>query len=242
MVLSEATQDYLQFARHELVHSPPTVLSYQSWLRKFARWLDESGTPDPPVREISVTQIRRYSYSLSGRNLRPRTVRGALNALRAMFTYLVDMGALATNPAREVRMPKKDAATRLLVMDEDLVKLLEAAERQRTDFRCICDRAVLSVLIFCELRRQELLDLTIHALKLEDQSLLVQQGKTTPAILLCLTPQCGRELQHQVMRGLDPTYLSVYHPSQALCLHPWEGCRAYARVRVTIHLQSHRSP
>ena len=65
MVLSEATQDYLQFARHELGHSPSTVLSYQSWLRKFARWLGESGTPDPPVREISVTQIRRYSYSLS---------------------------------------------------------------------------------------------------------------------------------------------------------------------------------
>ena len=71
MVLSEATRDYLQFARHELGHSPSTVLSYQSWLRKFARWLEENDTLDPPVREISVTQIPRNSYSLSGRNLRP---------------------------------------------------------------------------------------------------------------------------------------------------------------------------
>jgi site-specific recombinase XerC len=86
---------------------------------------------------------------------------------------------LAANPAAEVRLPKKDAATRLLVADEDLVRLLEAAERQRSDFRSVRDRAVLSVFIFCGLRRQELLALRLSALNLADQSLLVQQGKAT---------------------------------------------------------------
>jgi site-specific recombinase XerD len=177
MVLSEATRDYLQFARHELGHSPSTIVSYQSWLRHFARWLEENGSPDPRVSEISTQQVRRYMYALSARNLRPRTVRGALNAVRALFAYLKAEGAIAENMPLEVRLPKKDAATRLTVNDEDLERLLEATERQHSDFRCVRDRAVLSVLIFCGLRRQELIDLTVQALNLADQSLLVQQGK-----------------------------------------------------------------
>jgi len=177
MVLSEAIQDYGEYARHERRYSKNTYYAYISWLRNFAGWLEEAGLPDPPPPEISVSLIRRYSYSLSSRKLRPRTIRGALLALRSFFAYLGEMGALSSNPAAEVRLPKKDAATRLLVTDEDLARLLEAAGRQHSDFRSVRDRAVLSVLIFCALRRQELLDLTVQAINLADRSLLVQQGK-----------------------------------------------------------------
>lgn len=177
MVLSEAIHDYCQYARHELGHTTATYYSYVSWQRNFAAWLADQGMPDPPIQEVTASVIRRYQYSLSGRNLRPRTIRGALHAVRAVFTYLVEMGVLPTNPAKEVKLPKKDAATRLTVDDDDLIKLLEAAERQRSDFRCVRDKAVLSVLIFCGLRRQEFLDLTVGAVNLKEQSLLVEQGK-----------------------------------------------------------------
>jgi site-specific recombinase XerD len=187
MVLSEAIRDFGEYARHELGHTTSTYHSYVSWQRNFAGWLAEQGLPDPPIQEISASLVRRYSYSLSGRNLRPRTIRGALHSLRSMFDYLVGMGALAENPAKEVRLPKKDAATRLIVTDDDLVKLLEASERQASDFRCVRDKSVLSVLIFCGLRRQELLDLTVQSINLADQSLLVQQGKgqKSRTIYLC---------------------------------------------------------
>lgn len=177
MVLSEAIQDYGEFMRHELGQAATTYHVYVSWQRNFARWLAETGIPDPPVTEISTSLIRRYSYSMSSRGLRPRTIRGVLHALRALFKYLHDQGAISSNPALEVRLPKKDAATRLTVGDEDLIRLLEATGRQRTDFRCVRDRAILSVLIFCGLRRQELLDLTVEAVNLPDRSLLIQQGK-----------------------------------------------------------------
>jgi site-specific recombinase XerD len=187
MVLSEAIQDYGDYIRHELGHATTTFYSYRSWQRNFARWLAENGMPDPLVREVGVSLIRRYAYHLSGRGLRPRTVRGALHALRALFGYLTERGALAANPAAEVRLPKKDAATRRLVTDDDLVRLLEAAERQRSEFRSVRDRAVLAVFIYCGLRRQELLDLRLTALNLADQSLLVQQGKgkRSRTIYLC---------------------------------------------------------
>jgi site-specific recombinase XerD len=187
MVLSDAIGDYSQFARHELGHSPNTYHAYVSWQRNFARWLADNGMPDPPVKEISGALIRRWSYYLSGGNRRPRTVRSALHAIRALFRYLAEHNVLPSDPSLEVRLPKKDAATRLLVTDEDLIKLLEAAERQRSDYRAVRDRAVLSVLIFCALRRQELIDLTVGAVNLNDRSLLVQHGKGNKSrtIFLC---------------------------------------------------------
>jgi hypothetical protein len=81
MVLSEAIGDYGEYARHKLGHTTSTYYSYVSWQRNFARWLAANGTCDPPVQEITAQVVRRYSYSLSGRNLRPRTIRGALHAL-----------------------------------------------------------------------------------------------------------------------------------------------------------------
>jgi hypothetical protein len=47
---------------------------------------------------------------------------------------LVGHAAVETNPFLEVRLPKKDAARRLLVSDEELVTLLEAATRQPCAF------------------------------------------------------------------------------------------------------------
>lgn len=187
MVLSEAIEDYGEFMRHELGHTASTYHAYVSWHRNFGRWLAENGFPDPPVTEISEALIRRYSYSMSSRGVRPRTIRGALHALRALFRYLHEQGAVKSNPTTEVRLPKKDAATRLTVTDEDLIRLLEATERQRSDFRCVRDRAVLSVLIFCGVRRQELLDLKVDAVSLADRSLLIQQGKGMKArtVYLC---------------------------------------------------------
>jgi integrase/recombinase XerC len=176
-MLSEAIRDYLDYARYEAGHSAKTLKCYQTRQREFERWLAEQGFSDPPIDEITTELIRRFSYSLSARKLRPRTIRSAMGAVRALFPYLVAQGALRYDLSRKVTLPKLDAAERRLVDDDDLQKLLEAAGRQLSVFRCTRDRGMLAVLIYCGLRRQELLDLRLTDLNLETRSLLVQQGK-----------------------------------------------------------------
>jgi integrase len=83
---------------------------------------------------------------------RPRVCRALVSAKQDAAS------PLAPTPTELVRMPTKDAANRLLVDDETLEKLLEAAGRQADDFRDVRDTAVLAILVFCGLRRQELLD------------------------------------------------------------------------------------
>jgi hypothetical protein len=67
-----------------------------------------------------------------------------MSALRTLFGYLIRMGALTKDPTREVALPKLDDARRLLVVDNDLVQLLEAAQRQHSGFRCERDGAILA--------------------------------------------------------------------------------------------------
>jgi site-specific recombinase XerD len=188
MLLSEAIRDFAAYARTELGHTPATIITYASRQRHFARWLAGRGLAAPVVSEVTPDLIRRYQYALSAQNLRPRSIRGSLNALRALFAYLASMGDASTNPALEVKLPKKDDAHRLLVTDDDLVRLLQACERQRTEFRSVRDKAILAVLIYCGVRRQELLNLTVPAINMADGSLLVQhgKGKKSRVIPLCV--------------------------------------------------------
>lgn len=87
------------------------------------------------MREISGSLIRRWYYAHASRGQRPRTLRGALHALRALFRYLTDQGAIPADPALEVRLPKRDAAVRLLVTDDVLEALLDTAQSQGLDAR-----------------------------------------------------------------------------------------------------------
>jgi site-specific recombinase XerD len=187
MTFSEAIDDYRTGARHELGHSQATYYAYVATYQQFARWLAAAGQPDPPIRESTSQLLRRYYFSIAGQNLRPRTIRGKLVALRALFGYLAAQGVIPENPALALKLPRLDAAQRYLVGDDDLQKLLEATEKQRSDFRCMRDRALLSTLIFCGLRRAELLDLEVRQVNLEEKLLLVQQGKgsRSRAVPLC---------------------------------------------------------
>jgi integrase/recombinase XerD len=149
-------------------------------------------------------------FLVVGQNLRHRTIRGKLNALRALFRYLTDQGVIPENPALAVKMPRLNAAQRLLVSDEDLQKLLAAAGRQRTDFRRMRDRAILAVLIYCGLRRAEHAHLEVQHVNPEMGVLLVQQGKGKKARSI---PLCADALP--ILRD----WLANRQGLQ--CRHPW---------------------
>jgi site-specific recombinase XerD len=198
MYLSEAIRDFARYSLGIAGYARKTHITYQNRQRQFANWLMErKHLAEIQVQDITPELLREYVYHLSGPGgrldaapgsgrtsrstprLRPRTVRAAMNALRALFAYLAKMRVIdpRENPVLEVELPKMDAATRLLVSDEDLMRLLEATERLHSEFRRVRDRAILAVLIYCGVRRQELLDLRVADVNLGDRSLLVQQGK-----------------------------------------------------------------
>jgi site-specific recombinase XerD len=207
--LSEAIEDFREFMIHEAGYTKSTRHAYLSYIRNWARWLNESGFGDPQVTDITEAMIRRYSYGKGKQGCRPRTIRSALQGVRALLTWLHEQEAIPTNPADRIRAPKNDAAIRRTVDDGVLEQLLEAAGRQADDFRAIRDTAVLSVLIFTGIRRQELLDLEVGHVNLADQSLLIQQGKGKKSRVVPLCPKAVEALQDWMAWR---TSHSVKHP------------------------------
>jgi site-specific recombinase XerD len=175
--LKDAIADYLAYIVHEAGLSKSTHKSYQFWLNNLHRWMVENGYPEPTIDDYTPALLRRYLYSLSGRNLRPRTIRGAFHPIKGLAAHLVRAGAIPADVSKGVMLPKKDAAVRLTVSDEEIELLLDATQKQRDLKRRAFDLALLSVLVYGGLRRQELIDLEIGDINLAEGSILVRAGK-----------------------------------------------------------------
>lgn len=177
MELYGVMEDYLRALKFEQGAAATTFKGYQAQLRHFHNWLMGNGYPAPVVADFNTPVLRRFLYYLGGKGLRPRTVRSYFHPLRALGEFLVANGLLKDNPAKALAMPKKDAAQRETVSDEEVRELLAACERQRNARRVAACRAVLCVLIYGGLRRAEVCDLQVEDVNVKEKSLLVRMGK-----------------------------------------------------------------
>lgn len=74
-------------------------------------------------------------------------------------------------------MPKKDAAIRLTISDEEVEALLDACSKIRNLKRSALATAVFSVLAYSGLRRSEMMSLRVEDVNFVDGSILVRSGK-----------------------------------------------------------------
>ena len=131
MQFSQAIEAYIAYIKYQRRLSPNTVAGYQAWLRNFEKWLKENGYSEPAVSDLTTPLLMRFCQSMSERQKRPRTIRSAFSPIQSLGTFLVEQGILSENPAPKVKLPKKDAAIRQLVTDQEVGRLLDACERQR---------------------------------------------------------------------------------------------------------------
>ena len=216
MFLKDAVEEYLLYLQHERSGSHNTLKSYAGSLQRFANWLAANGTPNPPVVEITTLLARRYLYHLSEQGLRPRTRLRHWAAIRSLFTMLTEREVFSENPLAKIALPKKDPARRLLVSDEELIQVIEAAGSQRIAWRAARDQAVLAILIFTGLRRTEVLDLRLQDVDLGRSMLYVAHGKGDKARWV---PLC-REAKEYV-----ETWLTFRPPA----MHDWLWAYGQAR-------------
>lgn len=210
MLLSAAVCDYVRYLSTERGLARRSIFTYQSWLRDLVGWMAENGYDPPHVADLTMPVLRRLLYyKAEKQHHRPRTIRGAFNAIRGMCDFFVIMGLLPSNPGREVTLPKRDAEVRLTISNEEIKALFVAVERQRDKRRVALSRAMLHVLVYGALRREELLCLKVGDIHIENDvvRVTIQKGKgnkrrriwlpdsSTPAIKewLALRGECSHD-------------------------------------------------
>jgi integrase/recombinase XerD len=113
------------------------------------------------LRHVVRAHVLAWRNSLEGRRLAASTQRRKLAALSSLYEYLCDCNAVASNPVKGVKRPKVESqeGKTPALGDHQARRLLDAPDPSTLKGKR--DRAILSVLLFHALRREELCTLKV---------------------------------------------------------------------------------
>lgn len=112
-------------------------------------------------RIVTRAHVIAWRKALEARALAGATIRGKLAALSSLFEHLCDMNAVTHNPVKGVKRPKVDTYEgKTPALGDHQARALLDAPREDT-LKGKRDRAILSVLLFHALRREELCTLKV---------------------------------------------------------------------------------
>lgn len=241
MRLTDLMQDYVNCIKHERrLARKTTCVGYANYLHHLHVWLEENGYPDATLDAFTTPTLRRFLYFLSGRGLRPRTIRAYFHPIIGLGAYLVENKVLTENPAKALTMPKKDAAQRLLVSDEEVIQLLSACERQRVPRQVALSRALLSVLIYSGLRREELLCLHVGDINFSESSILVRSGKGSKSRTVYVCADCMTALREwMAFRPANCTHDYLWARDKSRRIYEYGLVSILDQVKVIAGLADH---
>ena len=157
--------------------SSQTRRAYQSDLRAFMAF---TGIVQPEeFRTVTRAHILAWRAELERQNLAAATIRRKLAALASLYDYLCEANAVTHNPVRGVRRPKAETSEgRTPALGDAQARALLDAPPSDT-LKGKRDRAILSVLLYHALRREELTKLLVKDFNQERRGVphLRVQGK-----------------------------------------------------------------
>jgi site-specific recombinase XerD len=107
------------------IRNANTRAAYYRAIQQFLAWVERAGYQD--LEDIEPITVAAYIETLQ-RQAAPPTVKQHMAAIRMLFSWLTEKGALAMNPAREVkteRFSRTEGKTPAFV-DGEVQKLLDA--------------------------------------------------------------------------------------------------------------------
>ena len=164
MDLTNTIINYRRFLKRRN-YSAHTVKNNINRLKHFIIWLDV------PLEKASYQHIQRYIEALMQKRLAPVTINCHLASIRAFYNYLYDEEQLSiTNPVKKrcgVRVPHP--LPRYL-KEEEVQRLFDVIKGPR-------DLAIFKLMLRCGMRVQEVTDLTLDAVDLAGNKILIRNGK-----------------------------------------------------------------
>src|SRR6266545_996404 len=141
------------------IENPRTRRAYKVDLQDF---MDFASIQSPAeMRDVKRSHVIAWRKDLELRKLAGSTVRRKLAALSSLFEYLCERNAVETNPVKGVKRPKVESyeGKTPALGDHQARKLLEAPDASTLKGKR--DRALLSLLLYHALRREEAVSLKV---------------------------------------------------------------------------------
>ncbi len=172
MLMDTVIRDFVVYLCAELGYSTQTARSYQYDLRQFCEFLEAHDVLLYP-RHVTTRLVREWVIELHGRGLSNNTVARYLYALRSFWDYLRKQEMVSEDPVREVSVPKRTRSLPRYLGAEDLQRILDASQRNRTARCAFRNYAMMTMLIFTGMRRGELINLRLSDISLTQKTVRV---------------------------------------------------------------------
>jgi site-specific recombinase XerD len=141
------------------LESPGTRRIYKTDIRDFMHYVGIQQALE--FRLITRAHVIAYRDELARRKLQGATIRRKLAALSSLYAYLCDRNAVAMNPVKGVKRPKIESyeGKTPAISDAQVRLLMEAPKGE--SLKALRDRAIISILFYHALRRDELCKLMV---------------------------------------------------------------------------------
>ena len=161
--------------------SPHTMAQYRRHVRLLAQWASD-GAHSGHVEDFSREDVTSFltatvaTRASDGRQKRPTSVNAVRTSVRCFFAYTAEVGLTATNPAARLRRAHCSPPPPRGVTDDDLQRLLDAIEKDRSS-AARRDLALVRTLSESGLRLGSAIGLNVEDLDLESREAMVRQAK-----------------------------------------------------------------
>lgn len=184
--IRQLCNEYITYCRLVRGLRPQTIINYENGLALFCKLMPEITTCDA----ITVPSVSAFFERLQVRKrvigrgeivqaVKKSTIEAYWNKLHPFFDWLVARGQLEFNPLRKLVKPKPDYTDRRKLIKTDVERIITAIETNAKNTLTLKrDRTIFYILLFCGLRKSELLGLQIRDVNLE-KKILVVRGETS---------------------------------------------------------------
>jgi site-specific recombinase XerD len=142
------------------IDNPQTRRAYQADLQDFMGFVQLQSADE--LRLVTRAHVIAWRKRLETRELSGSTIRRKLSALSSLYEFLCEANAVLANPVDGVKRPKADVNEgKTPALGDHQARRLLAAPPADT-LKGLRDRAILSVLLYHGLRREELASLKVR--------------------------------------------------------------------------------
>ena len=154
-----AYRDYLTEEKHS---SANTLSSYIRDLTQFQSWLLSNGVTD--LRKVKKETINEYLLHMTHSGKSPATVTRSTASIKSFYAYLLQCGAVKTNPAKSVVAMKVERKFPEILTNREVELFLE--QPKCVDEKGFRDHAMLELLYATGIRVSELIGLNVSDVNL----------------------------------------------------------------------------
>ena len=153
---------YRAYLSEEKRASANTLSSYIRDLTQFQSWLITNGTAD--LRKVKKETINEYLLHMNHSGKSPATVTRSTASIKSFYSYMVQSGAVKTNPAKAVTAMKVERKYPEILTNLEVELFLE--QPKCVDEKGFRDHAMLELLYATGIRVSELIGLNVGDINL----------------------------------------------------------------------------